>query len=83
MFVLVDPVDPVLIVVPVQVEKSEEGGIGLVAGTESSPTLAATMFSLFCGAWQYISSKPQFNVAILGLDDAGKTVRGDLVRNVC
>lgn len=78
MFVLVDPV---LIVVPVQVEKSEEGGIRLVAGTEL--TLAATMFSLFCGAWQYISSKPQFNVAILGLDDAGKTVRGDLVRNVC
>jgi hypothetical protein len=33
------------------------------------------MFALFCGAWQYVASKPQFNVAILGPDDSGKTVR--------
>lgn len=31
------------------------------------------MFSLFYGLWQYITSKTEFHVLILGIDKAGKT----------
>lgn len=34
------------------------------------------MFGLLCGAFQALTSRPQFNVLIIGLDRAGKTVRG-------
>lgn len=32
------------------------------------------MFSLLSGLWQYMFAKPQFQVLLLGLDNAGKTV---------
>lgn len=32
------------------------------------------MFSLFMGLWQYLFSKAELHLLIVGLDDAGKTV---------
>jgi ADP-ribosylation factor related protein 1 len=32
------------------------------------------MFSLMSGLWSYMFSKTEFNVLILGIDKAGKTV---------
>jgi ADP-ribosylation factor related protein 1 len=32
------------------------------------------MFSLLYGLYQYLFSKPEYNVLIIGLDSAGKTV---------
>lgn len=32
------------------------------------------MFSLFYGLWNYVFSKTEFHVLILGVDKAGKTV---------
>lgn len=32
------------------------------------------MFSLFMGLWQFLFSKAELHLLIVGLDDAGKTV---------
>lgn len=41
---------------------------------------AAAMFSLFMGLWSYWFSKAELHLLIVGLDDAGKTVRALVVR---
>lgn len=35
---------------------------------------AAAMFSLFMGLWEFLFSKAELHLLIVGLDDAGKTV---------
>ena len=33
------------------------------------------MFTLLSGLWRYMFQKDEFNILIVGLDNAGKTVR--------
>lgn len=35
----------------------------------------AIMFSLVKGIWDHYTQKPSFNILIIGLDNAGKTVK--------
>lgn len=43
---------------------------------ETIETLAVVeMFALFAGLWEYLFSKAELHLLIVGLDDAGKTVR--------
>eukprot|EP01108_Squamamoeba_japonica_P006677 TRINITY_DN5445_c0_g1_i1.p1 TRINITY_DN5445_c0_g1~~TRINITY_DN5445_c0_g1_i1.p1 ORF type:complete len:214 (+),score=27.12 TRINITY_DN5445_c0_g1_i1:37-642(+) len=41
------------------------------------------MFSLFCGSIDFVFSKPEFHIVVLGMDDSGKTtllerIKGDI-----
>lgn len=40
----------------------------------NTTTRTTEMFSLFYGLWNYLFSKTEFHVLILGIDKAGKTV---------
>lgn len=41
------------------------------------------MFSLLSGIWQYLFAVPQFNVIVLGLDNAGKSTFLHQIQTIC